>query len=973
MTTTLPSPLRVRSHVPLVGREPELTALRAGLPGAEATLSAVLLAGEPGSGKSRLVRELAARAAEGGVRVIYGACDSEVAAPYGPFAQALGQLAAPADPLAGAFTRTPPLGEDVSRGASGDPDAERLRLHRAAAAALASAAASAPLLVVLEDVHWADGASAALLRSLVREPPSERILIVATYRDATADVGPDLAAVVGELRRSEPVLHMRLAGLSVGEIDRWIRHAASLGEAGDLGDLPAGLAALTGGNPFLLGEVWRTLQETGALTVAEGRVTIGRPLESIASPEGVRDVVAGRLGRLVPGTRAVLECAAVAGPEFRVDVLDAALSPVGGSAPVDLSGALAAAESLAMIEPASPPGVAYRFAHELVRRAVVDRMPTPRRAELHLRVAEALEALGSAGAADLAHHFTAAAGVGGRERAVEYGVAAAREAAAAAAHEAAAEHLARVVDLVPPGPERAELVLELGAEQTRAGDLAAALDTFSTAAGLARAQGDAGLLARAAIGFEEACWRPGIADAGAVELLREAEGALPGPADGLRARVRTGLSRALAYQGHYGHAAEIAAEAVAEARSEGTEKILAQALIGTFFASGGRAAAEVAEALAEAREIAGRTGDRELAIEAATWRVVVLTRLGDTAGAHEELDGFRRAGEAAGLPFALHVAAQFEASLALAEGRLDDAETNAELSLRWGELLRARDVSGSHGIQMFNLRREQGRLGELAPVARLLAAGADSAWRPGLVALLAETGFRDEARAELGSLIRSALPSLTDGGVATAGLAYLTEAAFALDDREAALALRPILADRGGEVLMVGNLVACLGSADRLVGMLAATAGELDAAVEHLERGIARDAELGFRTWVAWGAHALARTLLERRAAGDRERATTLDERAAEVAGSLGLAALVTRIGAAPPPVAAPAPDDLSPRELVVLRLIAAGRSNREIGVELVISEHTAANHVRSILRKTGSANRTEAADYAHRRKLVNI
>ncbi len=102
MTTTLPGPLRVRSHVPLVGREPELAALRAGLPGAEATLSAVLLAGEPGSGKSRLVRELAVRAAEGGVRVIYGACDSEVAAPYGPFAQALGQLSEGGDgPLGG--------------------------------------------------------------------------------------------------------------------------------------------------------------------------------------------------------------------------------------------------------------------------------------------------------------------------------------------------------------------------------------------------------------------------------------------------------------------------------------------------------------------------------------------------------------------------------------------------------------------------------------------------------------------------------------------------------------------------------------------------------------------------------------------------------------------------------------------------------------------------------------------------------
>ena len=975
MTTTLPSPLRVRSQVALVGREPELATLMAALPDTETTLSAVLVGGEPGSGKSRLVRELAGRAARAGTRVIYGACDSEVAAPYGPFAQALDPLlTGPAGPAPGAEALAPLFGGGAEGRAAGDPDAERLRLHRAARETLAAAAGDGALLVVLEDLHWADSATTSLFRDLVRTPPSDRLLMVATYRDAAADIGPELAGAVAELRRSEAVLHMRLAGLSAAEVALWVRHAAGV-EHADVDELADGLAALTGGNPFLLGEVWRSLQETGALVIDAHRVVIDRPLATIATPEGVRDVVAGRLGRLSPDTRTVLEYAAVAGPQFRVDVLDAAPArdTAGVPAPIDVPAALAAAESLGMIEPTPSSAIGYRFTHELVRRAVVDGMLSPRRAMVHLRVAESLEELGAGSAADLAHHFSAAAGVGGRERAITYGAAAARAAAAAAAHEAAADHLARVLELVPRESERTELMLELGAEQTRAGHLAAALDTFAAAADLARAQGDAERLARAAVGFEEASWRPGLTDVGAVELLREAEAALGGPRDGARARVRTGLARALAYQGQYGRASEIAAEAVAEARIHGDERVLAGALIASFFASGGRATETLAEALAEAQAIADRTGDRELAIEAATWRVVVLTRLGETAAAHRQLDEFRAAGEAAGLPFALHVAAQFEASLALAEGRLAAAESAAELSREWGELLRARGIGGSHGIQMFNLRREQGRLDELAPVARLLAADAGGAWRPGLVALLVETGLADEARAELGALIRSGPPSLADGGAATAGLAYLAEAAFWLDDAEAARTLRPILAERSGEVLMVGNLVACLGSADRLIGMLASAAGELDAGVEHLERAIADDAAQGFDTWVAWSAHALARTLRARGGADDRERAAALDARAAEVAASHDLRALSARIGAAPAPSSGPGPDDLSPRELLVLRLIASGRSNREIGAELVISEHTVANHVRSILRKTASANRTEAADYAHRRGLIDM
>lgn len=942
-----------------------MLALRAALPDGEHAADIVLIAGEPGSGKSRLVRELAASAADTGVRVLYGACDSDVAVPYGPFAAISEQLGVDA-PDGAADALAPLSGGPAPGGGGGDPDAERLRLQRAFGDVLGAAATRTPLMMVVEDAHWADAASIAMLRRLAKTPPSDRLLVVVTYRDASSDIGPELAGALAELRRSEAALHLRLAGLTADDVARWVRETTGIGAAAELATLPDQLGALTGGNPFLLGEVWRALVETGVVVVEGGTVDVVGELSDVASPQSVRDVVAGRLARLDPATRAMLEMAAVAGPGFRVDVIELAL---GQPTPGGLAGMLDDAEAHGTIEAAA--GGAYRFTHELVRRAVVDRLPSARRAELHLRVAEALEGLGAAGTADLAHHFGRAAAAGGRERALLHGLAAARSAAAASAHDAAVAHLARVLSLDPASEVRGELMLELGAEQIRAGDEGGAIHTFRASADLARELSDTQMLGRAAVGLEEACFRPGIVDAGAVELLGEAERALPADHSGPGASVRTSLARALAYRGQHDDARRIVERAVDEAREIGDDRVLARALIATFFASAGRPGMGIVDALSEAHALGEQMGDRELAIEAAMWRVVALTRVGRTAQARTELDELRRAAAAAGLPFVLHVAEQHEAALALAEGRLADADAAAERSREWGESLRGRDVRGAYGIQMFGIRREQGRLGELAPVARVLAASqGGSAWRPGLIALLVETGFEDEARVRLSGLVDDGLPGLDGEGLSIAGLVYLCDAARALGDRRAATALRPALAPRSGQVLVVSMLVACLGAADRALGLLDETLGDLDSAVEHLERGVEVDGALGLRTWEAWGRHALARVLRARAHPGDAERAAALQAGTLRTAESLGLVALVEE--ARPPAAAVVAPDDLTPRELVVLSLIVNGRSNREIGVELVISEHTVANHVRSILRKTGSANRTEAARYAHRRGLVD-
>ena len=172
---------------------------------------------------------------------------------------------------------------------------------------------------------------------------------------------------------------------------------------------------------------------------------------------------------------------------------------------------------------------------------------------------------------------------------------------------------------------------------------------------------------------------------------------------------------------------------------------------------------------------------------------------------------------------------------------------------------------------------------------------------------------------------------------------------------------------------MVGHLVACYGAADRYLGMNAAVLGEWERAEEHFEAALVLNTRLGARTWLAHTAHEYGRMLLARNGNGDRQRARTQLSIAVGLARTIGMPTLLARIDelrAGVDPVAE-LPDGLSARELEILVELSRGRSNREIGRVLHISEHTAANHVRSILRKTRSANRTEAAAYAHRRGLV--
>ena len=981
----LPGALRLPSTYPFVGRSVELETLRSLIPRAEGEgRRAALIGGEPGSGKSRLVREFSGVAAEDGALVLYGACDAVVRSPYGPFVEALDHLArvcepnelrAALGPGGGELTRLLPdlparVGE-LEPPVEADPDTERHRLHTAVTELLAGISRSRPVLLVLEDGHWADAPTLMLLRHLTRSAGHARILLLATFRDTESELPEAFSETLADLRRSEAVVWLRLAGFSSEEMTEFVRRAAGGGAGEGLPELASAISELTDGNAFLVCELWRSLVETGAVELSGGEIRLARPLSELGTPQGVREVVSQRLSRLAPGTSDLLELAAIAGGEFELGTVRRASHLEDR----ELRAALDEAARSGMIEELPSTTLAYRFTHELVRRALHDRLSGLRRAELHLLVGEALEKGGVQSAralADLAHHFASAAPLAEPGRAVEYTLLAARAATAALDFEQAAEWMRTALELPIDDPlQRAEALLELGSASHRAGKALDALEAFDSAAGIARELEDAELLARAAIGHEEACWRPGIAEEGAVDLLEEAATALGDETSTLRVGLLAGLARALDFQGEHERGAIVRTRAVEMARGLGDRAGLATVLMRSYWARGTSSLREILEMLTEATEIAESLGNTEIRAEAMAWRVPTFVALGDIDSARLEVTALRETAEQTAQPFMHHVAEHYASAIALGDGRLAEAEAAANRSHEWSRLLTGRDPSGVYGIQMFSVRREQGRLAELAPVVRILAGESRDGgpWRPGLITVLIELGMEDEAREELGQLADQGLDRLR-ASLWLASLTYLTDACAALGEERLAAVVYPELEPLAGANVMIGHLVAFYGAADRYLGMLATTLGEWDRAGEHFESAIELNRRMGADTWLAHSAYEYARLLLKS-PNGDRARAAALLNEAAELAERIGMATLLARaksLGSAAP---TGLPDGLSAREAQILRLVARGLSNREIGAELQISEHTAANHMRSILRKTDCANRTEAASYAHRHGLI--
>jgi tetratricopeptide (TPR) repeat protein len=889
----------------LVGRARPLGELEAALRAAVAGRGALaLVTGEAGIGKSRLAAELAAKAASVGARVVWASCwDGGGAPAYWPWVQALRAAAAGRDPvelaadlglgagevlrlapeLAGLLPAPPPEPPRL------EPEQARFRLFDAVASYLRASAARVPLLLVVDDLHWADVPSLLLLRFLARDLRDSRILLLATYRDPELDPHDPVAELVADL--AGKALRLPLAGLTGDEVGALVADAT--GAAAD----PATVAALhrrSGGNPLFAAELARLLATQGRLAGAGP----GRPagdLAGAAVPDTVRAVLGRRLARLDPDCRDLLRLAAVAGVRFGVELLARA----AGRDRAEVLRLLAEAETGRLVA-AVPGGVdGWAFTHTLVRDVLYEGLGAADRPGAHLRAAEALLALhgdDERQLAELAHHFLHAAGLDGG-RAVAYASRAGRRALRLLAYEEAAGLFEQALAALPAGGrdegQRVELLLALGDARLRAGAFEVARDAYEQAAALARRRGRPAELATAALGFAAGLgFEVRLYDHRQVELLEEALAALPAGDSSLRAWALARLSVALSYVASAERRQQLAAEAVAMARRLGDRAALASALSSACDAVAGPEHTE--QRLASASEmvaLAAADGDPELELLGRRFRVVALLELGDLAAAEREVAAYARGTGRLLQPTSAWYVPLWRGMFALLRGRLEAAERLVEEA----EAIGARAASGNAAIlcplQRWMLHRERGdpvralaameRVVQLAPVT--------ASARTGLAWSLLEAGRPVEARAELEWLVADGCAALERDAEWLPATMALAHVAAALPHPDAAQTLYRLLAPHARRFTVEGIGAGTHGSLARQLGLLAGALGRREEAVAHFEAALTANGAAGSPLLVAHTRGDYGAALLRLGGPADRERAAALLAEAAAAYRELGL------------------------------------------------------------------------------------
>ena len=884
---------------PFVGRTAEVAELRAGLADVVAGRGRLyLLAGEPGIGKTRSCQEVVGIARQLGVRPLWGCCHEGEGAPaYWPWTQVLRACMADAPRrLKETLRRHPEVsrllgGADAPGPESATPPHARFQLFDGVTSVLKGAAGSEPLLIVLDDLHWADTPTLRLLRFLARALHDARILVVGTYRHTELAREHPLVEIA-ELGVGERIV---LGGLREAEVARFLELSAGalVPDA-----LVSAVYGQTEGNPFFVGELVRFL------ALHEASVDAPRGVSALAIPQSVREVTRGRLRALRPDCNRVLAIASAIGREFDV----ASLQPAVELPLAALMGMLDEAASAGIVETTGAGLGRYAFCHSLIRQVLYDELTPLRRIELHRRLGEVLETLYGPGrdehVAELAHHFFEASLGGDADKAVDYATRAADQALAHVAYEEAAAHYERALQALafrqPDERRRCALMIALGDARMRAGESDAAKRTLRQAAELARRLGSGDLLARAALAF--GWWvEPGKTDHYLVDLLEEAAGALRAEESALRARVLAHLAAELWYSGTPERRAALSLEAVEMARRVGDKRALTFALSSRHLALWGPE--NVEERLAVAGEVvrlATEVEDTERVLQGRAWQVVDFLEIGDIQAVDVGIALCGRLATELRQPGYLWWAAVFRGMRALLDGRFAAAEALIQEALAIGQHAQNENATQVFATQMFLLRREQGRLAELEPAFKGMVQQYPDipSWRCGLAMLYTQVGRTEEARKEFERLARSDFADLPRDLFWLIGMVLLADVCCSLGDRPRAARLYDLLLPYGERTVVTGRAVVCAGSAAHSLGILATLGGRFTDAERHFEQALAMNGRLGARTFAAYTRHAHAAALLVRGDPVARPRALALLADARATATEVGLGLLLRRIEA---------------------------------------------------------------------------
>ena len=873
----------------------------------EGSLRLALISGEAGVGKTRLATHLALQAHGEGATVLYGRCDEDLGVPYQPWAQALGYLVkeAPEPILAEHVERfggdlarlVPALGDrapDLPSPRESDPETERYLLYAAVAGLLEGAGEQEPLLLLLDDLHWADGPTLSLLRHVVAAGASMRVMVVGTHRDSDLSRGHPLTALLADLHREQGVERMKLTGLQAEDVEALMEAAAGheLDEVGRT--LAAEITRETAGNPFFAVELLRHLMESGAIVQEDGgRWHLVGGVAELGLPQSVREVIGRRVERLGSDARTALSAAAVIGRDFDLELLLAVLD-LSEARLLDL---LEEAVAASLLKEGAGLAGRFTFIHALVEYTLYEDLGATRRTRLHRRVAEALEEqcgdepgerLG-----ELAYQWAeAVVSADTAAKAVHYARRAAERALILLAPDEAARWYRQALDPSEQAPsaersERCELLIGLGEAQRQTGNHDFR-QTLLDAAQLAQELSNIDLLCRAVLANSRE-WvtasQFGAVDSERVQALESAAGALADD-DVRRAQVLA----LLAFELHYGAEQErcraLAAEAIEIARAAGDSAALAHTLANATSATWATDTLRERQRVSdELVELVQSLDDPRLTFWAALRRMVVGLQAGERSQVESGLATMRTLAASVPQPLIAFTRLRLESIWALVQGDLQASEQWATEAYEVGRTSGEPDAVPSFGGQLNNVRSFQGRYGELVERTLQRADEPDSlaGWRAAAAKALVESGRSDEARERA---LDADFRSIRGDETWFMAMFMWAEVCSRLCLRDRAGELYELLAPFSGQFVAGGTIVS--GSVASALGQLAATLERYEQAEGHFAAAAEFEERLGAPLFLAHTHASWARALITRGRPDDLERAEHMLEQAGDTAGRLG-------------------------------------------------------------------------------------
>jgi DNA-binding SARP family transcriptional activator len=884
----------------LVGREDELDLLRQRWSALAAdSRGLVALGGEPGIGKTTLAASFAREVYESGAMVLYGQAHEDAVIPYAPVVEVLRQYIAHAPGIHSDRAMQIHLGElswlipelashrPEQRRTSGDPRLDRARLHQAVAAVVGRIASSRPTLLVLEDMHWADADTVAMLRQLLRERTRQPILALINYQDGEVTSDHPLARMLLDARRDMAVTRVILHGLDEEAVARLVES-----DKRAPGDFIRRLREHTSGNPFFVEEIMRSLR-SAQLEGSGAELEIG---DGVTLPQGIHDVIQDRLRRLEAPTREALTVAAVLGQGINVEVVE----ETAGDARIGLE--LDAAVQAGLILEDGDRGGRYRFRHGLARQAIYRGIGHSRRTNLHLRAAGALERrrqTANVEPAEIAHHYIASERSDAAEKAVKYSREAAERARAMHAYEDAIEHLRRAIDVLErhrPGDvaARCSLLLALGGVGWQSsGPRARAI--FEQALSVARRSPEQSHFAEATLGLGGRFYAPTGPDEPYIQLLEEA---LQSHSDdeGLRTRVLARLAEHLIFVDP-ARAEGLSKEALLAARRIDEDGLVASTLLGRHATLlHARHGEERTRLATEAVRLAHAAGDQELEALANHWLLYDLFESGDLAAAGGAAQRQRELADAVDQPLYRHSALVWARALDVLGGRFERAAQLAAAALNLAQGAQGEAAKTHFAAQELALVPFCGGAERLLAGARQRAATRDPLWLAAASYLDVHCGERSHrrARARVDPLTVERLAELPQDVFWLTTLALTAEACARLGDRARAKVVYELLEPYAGRFVQL-TFNASFGSVRAPLGRLAAALGKPQLAADHFEAAIDRHASIGATVLEASACCDYAEGVKAERVAGSRRDAGALAERAAALAEEHGATVVLER------------------------------------------------------------------------------